>query len=244
VQGIIEFSEVGKHYGNTHVLGGLSLQIAPARITALIGESGSGKSTLLQMVNGLLRPDSGQVRVFGAPVPDGDACDFRRRIGYAVQGIGLFPHLRIDANIGLLGRLQGWSSARVASRSDALMDLMGLDTALKRRYPHELSGGQQQRAGICRAMLLSPEVLLLDEPFSGVDPLTRAEIHTRFMQLMQAEPATVLMVTHDIQEAVRLAADLVVLARGSVLQAGPIDRVMAEPRNAQVAKLFERMHAA
>jgi osmoprotectant transport system ATP-binding protein len=196
------------------------------------------------MVNGLLRPDRGQVRVFGAALPEGELSAFRRRIGYAVQGTGLFPHLRIAANIGLLGRLEGWNPERVAERCDELMVLMGLDRALKHRYPHELSGGQQQRAGICRAMLLRPEVLLLDEPFSGVDPLTRAEIHGRFKQLMAIEPATVLLVTHDIQEAVRLAADLVVLAEGSVLQAGPLDRVMDQPGDVRVAKLFERMHAA
>lgn len=244
MQGIIEFREVAKSYGNTRVLENLSLDIGAGRITALIGESGSGKSTLLQMVNGLLRPDRGQVRVFGAALPDGELGAFRRRIGYAVQGTGLFPHLRIAANIGLLGRLEGWNPERVAERCDELMVLMGLDRALKHRYPHELSGGQQQRAGICRAMLLRPEVLLLDEPFSGVDPLTRAEIHGRFKQLMAIEPATVLLVTHDIQEAVRLAADLVVLAEGSVLQAGPLDRVMDQPGDVRVAKLFERMHAA
>jgi osmoprotectant transport system ATP-binding protein len=244
VQGIIEFREVAKSYGATCVLKNLNLDVGEDRITALIGESGSGKSTLLQMVNGLLRPDRGKVRIFGATLPNDDLSAFRRRIGYAVQGIGLFPHLRIAANIGLLGRLDGWTQQRVTDRCEELMVLMGLDPELKQRYPHELSGGQQQRAGICRAMFLRPEVLLLDEPFSGVDPLTRAEIHTRFKQLMAVEPATVLLVTHDIHEAVRLAADLVVLAEGGVLQAGRLDEVIAQPGDSRVARLFERMHAA
>ena len=244
MQQIIEFHGVGKRYGSTAVLENLDLGIAKGAITALIGASGSGKSTLLQMVNGLLKPDSGRVEVFGAPVPTEQISRFRRRIGYAVQGIGLFPHLRIDANIGLVARLEGLGRERTAARIDDLMRLMGLDAALADRYPHQLSGGQQQRAGICRAMLLQPEILLLDEPFSGVDPIARAEIHTRFKALMQAEPATVLLVTHDIHEAVRLARDLVVLDAGRVLQSGRLQDVMSEPANAAVASLFERLHAA
>ena len=244
MHGIIELDNVGKHYGDTVVLDDLCLGITAGRVTALIGESGSGKSTLLQLVNGLLVPDTGEIRVFGSPVPRTETSRFRRRIGYAVQGTGLFPHLRTADNIGLLGRLEGWSRDRVEARVAELMTLMDLEPALVRRYPHELSGGQQQRVGICRAMLLAPEILLLDEPFSGVDPLTRADIHARFAALMAAEPATVVLVTHDIQEAVRLANDLVVLADGRVLQAGAVDAVMAAPRDARVARLFERMHAA
>lgn len=244
MQQIIEFHEVGKRYGATTVLENVNLGIAPGAITALIGASGSGKSTLLQMVNGLLKPDTGHVEVFGEPVPDTAASRFRRRIGYAVQGIGLFPHLRIGANVGLLARLEGWSRERTEARIDELMQLMGLDGGLKARYPHQLSGGQQQRVGICRAMLLGPEILLLDEPFSGVDPLARAEIHARFKALMQTEPATVLLVTHDIHEAVRLARDLIVLGEGRVLQTGTLQEVSAQPANAVVASLFERMHAA
>lgn len=244
MHGIIEFSGVHKRYGPTTVLDGLDLDLSSGRTTALIGESGSGKSTLLQLVNGLLEPDRGSIRVFGAPVPAADRRRFRRRIGYAVQGTGLFPHLRAGANIGLLGRLEGWPAERIARRVAELMTLMDLDPALAERYPHELSGGQQQRVGICRAMLLAPEILLLDEPFSGVDPLTRADIHTRFKALLEVEPATVLLVTHDIQEAVRLASELVVLADGRVLRTGPVDELMARPGDERVARLFERMHAA
>jgi osmoprotectant transport system ATP-binding protein len=244
VHGIIEFDNVAKTFGTTAVLEGLCLEVAPGRTTALIGESGSGKSTLLQLINGLLEADSGMVRVFGAPVPAAERSRFRRRIGYAVQGTGLFPHLRTAANIGLLGRLEGWPPARVAARVAELMTLMDLDPSLEGRYPHELSGGQQQRVGICRAMLLAPEILLLDEPFSGVDPLTRTDIHERFKALMAAEPATVLLVTHDIQEAARLATDLVVLAEGRVRQSGTVENVVAHPCDADVARLFEPLHAA
>lgn len=241
MHGIIEFDRVYKRYGSTTVLGGVDLHVAPGRTTALIGESGSGKSTLLQLVNGLLEPDDGRVRVFGADVP-AERSRFRRRIGYAVQGTGLFPHMRAAANIGLLGRLEGWPADRIETRVAELMTLMDLDPELAERFPHELSGGQQQRVGICRAMLLAPEILLLDEPFSGVDPLTRADIHERFKALMGAEPVTVLLVTHDIQEAMRLAAELVVLADGRVVRSGPIDDVMSRPGDPGVARLFERAH--
>jgi osmoprotectant transport system ATP-binding protein len=244
VHGIIEFDNVAKSYGTTAVLENLCLEVAAGRTTALIGESGSGKSTLLQLVNGLIEADSGVVRVFGTPVPADRRDRFRRRIGYAVQGIGLFPHLKTAANIGLLGRLEGWPPSRVAARVAELMALMELDASLAERYPHELSGGQQQRVGICRAMFLTPEILLLDEPFSGVDPLTRTDIHERFKTLMTAEPATVLLVTHDIHEAARLATDLVVLAKGRVRQSGTVENVVAHPCDTDVARLFEPLHAA
>ena len=244
MHGIIEFLEVSKRFGHVTVFDRLDLSINKGLVTALIGESGSGKSTLLQLVNGLLVPDRGRVEVFGEPVPAVQSSIFRRRIGYAVQGTGLFPHLRIDRNIGLLGKLEGWSAPKLARRVDELMTLMDLGPELKHRYPHQLSGGQQQRAGICRAMLLRPEILLLDEPFSGVDPLTRDEIHQRFDELMRAEPATVVLVTHDVQEAMRLAAELVVLEGGRILQAGTLREVVDRPANAAVARLFERLNAA
>jgi osmoprotectant transport system ATP-binding protein len=238
VRGIIEFSEVSKRFEQTAVLESLDLTIPDGRITALVGESGSGKSTVLKLINGLLSPDAGRITVFGAPVPASGLARFRRRIGYAVQGTGLFPHMRIDRNIGLLGRLEGWTPEALDGRVDELMALMELDGALKHRYPYQLSGGQQQRAGLCRAMLLGPEVLLLDEPFSGVDPLTRSQIHRRFLRLMDAEPASVVLVTHDIGEAARLATHLIVMEKGRVLQSGSLQAVVAEPANDYVAKLL------
>ncbi len=238
---IIEFLGVSKRFGDTSVFERLDLAISTGRVTALVGASGSGKSTLLQLINGVLVPDDGSVEVFGGPVPTASLSAFRRRIGYAVQGTGLFPHLRTDANIGLLGKLEGWSDAELADRIVELMVLMGLEPDLGRRYPHELSGGQQQRVGICRAMLLHPEILLLDEPFSGVDPLTRDEIHERFGELMLAEPVTVVLVTHDLQEAMRLASELVVLDAGRVLQADAVREVVERPANDAVARLFERL---
>ena len=218
MSGIIEFRSVAKRYGETSVFEDLDLQIGEGTTTALVGESGSGKSTLLQLINGLQRPDAGTVRTFGQAIPASDLAGFRRRIGYAVQGTGLFPHMSVLRNITLLGALDGWSEAAIAARTDELMALMALPDALKHRYPHELSGGQQQRVGICRAMFLRPEILLLDEPFSGIDPLTRKDIHERFLALMGAESATVVLVTHDMEEAARLASELIIIRDGGIVR--------------------------
>ena len=218
MSGIIEFRSVAKRYGETSVFEDLDLQIGEGTTTALVGESGSGKSTLLQLINGLQRPDAGTVRTFGQAVPSSDLAEFRRRIGYAVQGTGLFPHMSVLRNITLLGALGGWSEAAIGARTDELMALMALPDGLKHRYPHELSGGQQQRVGICRAMFLRPEILLLDEPFSGIDPLTRNDIHERFLTLMDAETATVVLVTHDMEEAARLASELIIIRDGGIVR--------------------------
>ncbi len=243
MDGIIDFQSVSKRYNNTAVFGSLSLVLKPGVITGVVGESGSGKSTLLQLINGLVRPDFGLIKVFGQPIPSENLPIFRRRIGYAVQGTGLFPHLRAERNIGLLGKVEGWNPEKTEFRIEQLMLLMGLNLRLRTRYPHQLSGGQQQRVGICRAMLLKPEILLLDEPFSGADPLTRVAIHERFLDLMVAEPATVVLVTHDMQEALRLASELVIIREGRVLQMGSAKEIVNNPNDEYVKKLLGNTHA-
>ncbi len=238
MDGIIDFQSISKRYNNTAVFERLSLELKPGIVTGVVGESGSGKSTLLQLINGLVRPDFGLIKVFGQPIPSENLSIFRRRIGYAVQGTGLFPHLRAERNIGLMGEIEGWNPEKTESRIEQLMLLMGLNLRLRTRYPHQLSGGQQQRVGICRAMLLKPEILLLDEPFSGADPLTRVAIHERFLDLMVAEPATVVLVTHDMQEALRLASELVIIREGRVLQMGSAKEVVNNPNDEYVEKLL------
>ena len=235
--GIIEFRRLTKTYGQTEVFRDLDLDISPGITTGLVGESGCGKSTLLQLVNGLERPDQGTVHTFGRPIPVSGLAAFRRRIGYAVQGTGLFPHMSVARNIALLGELEGWSDSRIRARTGKLMSLMALDGELMSRYPHELSGGQQQRVGICRAMFLQPDILLLDEPFSGVDPLTRADIHEQFLKLMGAESTTVVLVTHDMAEAVFLADEIVVVREGAIVQQGPAERIR-QSADAYVTRLF------
>lgn len=241
---IIELREVSKRYGDTEILKPTSLAFRPAIVTAIVGASGSGKSTLLQLINGLIKPERGEVRVFGAPLPSSELPRLRRRIGYAVQGTALFPHLTISRNIGLMGGIEAWPDERVRDRTAELMAMMNLEPELGERYPHQLSGGQQQRAGICRAMFLRPEILLLDEPFSGIDSLMKREIHARFAALMEAEPTTVLLVTHDIDEALGVAADLIVMRDGGVVQRGTVAEVAAAPADTYVTDLLRRHYAA
>lgn len=241
---IIELHDVSKRFGETDVLTRLSLSIRADTVTAIVGASGSGKSTLLQLVNGLVRPERGRVCVFGEPLPERDLLETRRRIGYAVQGTALFPHLRVERNISLVAEVEGWERKRIHARTLELMALMDLEPALRERYPHQLSGGQQQRAGICRAMFLKPEILLLDEPFSGVDTLTKREIHKRLATLLAAEPTTVLLVTHDIGEALTAAVDLIVMRDGSVEQCGSVTDILTAPASGYVAELLGQGYAA
>lgn len=241
---IIELAGITKRYGDATVLKDLSVDFSPGIVTAIVGASGSGKSTLLQLINGLIRPGQGRVRVFGSPLPATGLHRLRRRIGYAVQGTALFPHLRVARNISLMGEIEGWDSDRLERRISQLMAFMHLEPKLGARYAHQLSGGQQQRVGICRAMFLRPEILLLDEPFSGLDNLRKREIHARFASLIEAEPTTVLLVTHDIHEAVSVATDLVVLQGGCIAQRGSVAEVAAAPANNHVAELLRQDHAA
>ena len=233
----VEFHGVGKRF-DEWVFRDVDLALPNERTTALVGPSGCGKTTLLQLVNAVQRPDLGVVEVFGEPVPESGLVPFRRRFGYAVQGAGLFPHMTIADNVGLVARLEGWPADAIRARRRELLDIVGLSEALDGRYPHQLSGGQQQRVGLCRALMLKPRMLLLDEPFAGVDPITRADLYPEFEQLRDHEDVTTLLVTHDVAEARRLADHLVVMGGGGVVQAGPIDEVIAAPRNAFVRDLL------
>ena len=235
----VSFRGVRLAYDGVRIIDDVSLELAAGRTTAIVGESGSGKSTLLQMINGLIRPDEGEVLTLGQRVVDADRIALRRRIGYAVQGSALFPNLDVETNVTLLARLEGWPPERRRARLRALLELMDLDPVLAARFPHELSGGQQQRVSLCRAMMLEPPLLLLDEPFSAVDPITRVGIHDHFRRLARSEPVTVVMVTHDIREAVDLASDLVVLAEGRVARAGSTRAVLEHPGADWIARLFE-----
>ena len=235
---IIEFSNVAKAYGDTVILNNFSLQIPADITTALVGESGSGKSTLLNLANGLITPDSGTVSVFQQPMDTQDILALRRRTGYAVQGAGLFPHLTVAENIALVARLAGWSEQQIDDRQQVLFGMLNLDEEFADRYPHSLSGGQQQRVSLCRAMMLNPPLLLLDEPFSALDPMTRSAIHQEFMQLQSSEPRSVLLVTHDIREAARLAQHIVILREGEVVQFGDVASVIDSPANDYVRQLL------
>lgn len=229
---------VTKYLGSTRALDSVSVELPTGQTTAILGESGCGKTSLLHHINGLLKPDDGSVEVFGQPIDYQRLPELRHRMGYAVQSVGLFPHLTIAGNISLVARLSGWSATRIDERSEHLMETMKLSSSLLGRFPHELSGGQRQRVGICRAMMLNPDLLLLDEPFSGVDPITRTRIHQNFLALMQKESSTTVLVTHDVREAIRLAPNLVIMEQGRVLQTATVKDALANPATASIARLF------
>jgi len=236
----VEFRDVCKSYTpGQPVLDDVSLELPEGVTTAVVGESGSGKTTLLQLVNAVLSPDTGEVRVFGNPIPE-DLVHYRRGIGYSVQGAGLFPHMTNRANVTLLARLEGWNDADIEDRYGRLLDAMGLDDTVSARYPRELSGGQQQRVGLCRALMLKPRLLLLDEPFSAVDPITRVGIYEQFRQVQNTEGVSTLLVTHDMREAVKLSSYLVIVRAGRVEQAGPTQVVRRAPATDYVRTLLEQ----
>lgn len=236
----VEFDKIYKSWiEGTPVIKGISAGLPKDMTTALVGESGSGKSTLLQIVNGLVIPDSGRVFVDDAPLDYRALPQLRRKMGYAVQGAGLFPHLTVERNVTLMARLERWPEARIVERYDyllALLDLPRQDFSL--RYPHSLSGGQRQRVSLCRAMMLNPPLMLLDEPFSALDPITRTAIHEEFIHLQQAESRSIVLVTHDMGEAIKLAQYLVILKDGEIVQQGEITEVRTHPRDDYVSRLF------
>ncbi|MDP3083792.1 MAG: ABC transporter ATP-binding protein [Rubrivivax sp.] len=238
---MIEFVGVSKRFGAVSALDGVSLHFEAGRITALIGASGSGKSTLLRLINRLLEPDAGRILLAGRDVAAGPAEALRRRIGYVIQSVGLFPHWTVARNIAAVPRLLGWPAARIDARVDELLALLGLDPALLRqRYPHQLSGGQQQRVGVARALAAQPEVLLMDEPFGAADPLTRQSLQTELLRLQRTLGSTVILVTHDIDEALRVGQQLVLLDHGRVVQTGTPLQLLATPAAPLVSDFLGR----
>ena len=238
---MIELRGVGKHFGATCAVDDVSLTIERGEFVALIGASGSGKSTLLKIINRLVEHDRGSVLFQGQEIRSFKPEDLRRRMGYAIQSIGLFPHWRVARNIATVPELLGWPAARIAARVDELLALLGLEPALYRqRYPHQLSGGQQQRVGVARALAADPEVLLMDEPFGALDPLTRQALQQELARIHRASGKTIVMVTHDIDEALRLATRIVLLEHGRVLQSGTPAQLLAAPAHEGVADFFGR----
>jgi osmoprotectant transport system ATP-binding protein len=217
---MIRLDGVGKRYPDgTVAVGGLDLDVRRGELVALVGPSGCGKSTTLRMVNRLIEPTSGSIHLDGRDVTHVDPVQLRRGIGYVIQRVGLFPHLTVGANVATVPSLLGWDALRAAERIRAMLDLVGLDAATYAdRYPHELSGGQQQRVGVARALAADPPVLLMDEPFGAVDPIARDRLQTEFRRIQAELHKTVLFVTHDIDEAVRLADRIVVLSQGGRLE--------------------------
>jgi osmoprotectant transport system ATP-binding protein len=228
---VIEFDAVEKYYGTERVLGPLSLSIPEHALCVLVGPSGCGKSTTLKMINALIAPDAGQVRVRGEPVESFAAQELRRGIGYVIQSGGLFPHWRVRDNIATVPRLLHWDEARIAARVNELADLAGIDRSLLERYPHALSGGQQQRVGVARALAADPDIILMDEPFGALDPLTRAALQKELSNLHRATGKTIVLVTHDMDEALALGTMIVVMQNGGIAQSGTPAEILSRPRS-------------
>ena len=199
------------------MLRGIDLTVAEGETVVLLGRSGSGKTTLLKTVNGLVRPDAGEIRFQGETTANRDPIPLRRRMGYVIQDGGLFPHWTVERNVGLVPRLDGWPEEKLARRVEDLLQLVGLEPAEYRaRFPRQLSGGQKQRVGIARALAADPPLLLLDEPFAALDPITRYDLQREFLQLRQKVGTAALFVTHDVREALMLATRVVLLREGAV----------------------------
>ena len=241
----IEFRNISKSYGEKTVLDGFSLSIEKGEFVTVIGSSGCGKTTALKLVNGLLTPDSGEILIDGRDIAAMDQVQLRRNIGYAIQGSVLFPHMTVEQNIAYVPNLLNRrDKKRTREAVDKWMRIVGLDEELKRRYPDELSGGQQQRVGIARALAASPEILLMDEPFGAVDEITRAQLQTELRRIWEQTGITVMFVTHDISEALKLGSRVLVMDAGKIEQYAPPEELLRAPATAFVHRLVEKERRA
>ncbi|HET8934237.1 MAG TPA: ATP-binding cassette domain-containing protein [Polyangiales bacterium] len=216
---MIQFQSVTKRYGDSsaHALQDVSFEVQAGELVALVGGSGSGKTTTLKCINRLIEPDSGEVRVDGKPVRTQPGPALRRHIGYVFQGIGLFPHMSVAENIGITPQLLGWERTRIAARVDVLLDLVELPREFASRAPSALSGGQRQRVGVARALAAEPKLVLMDEPFGALDPVTRDTLGRAYRKLHEQMQLTSVLVTHDMLEALLLADRIIVMQSGRVL---------------------------
>jgi osmoprotectant transport system ATP-binding protein len=239
--GAIEFDQVSFSRPEGRVLDGVSLSIPAGQVVALVGRSGAGKTTILKLINRLLLPDSGSVRVEGRDTRAWDPIELRRRVGYVLQEVGLFPHMSIADNVAVVPRLTGWDTARSRLRADELLELVGLSAdAFRDRWPDELSGGQRQRVGVARALAVDPPALLMDEPFGALDPLTRADLHAEFRRIQLRVRTTVVIVTHDMGEAFALADRIGIPEAGRVV-AFDTPQAIASSHDAHVRRLLDAM---
>jgi osmoprotectant transport system ATP-binding protein len=241
----VEFAKVSYTLdGGRVLLRDVSLQLEAGTTTALLGRSGSGKTTLLRMVNGLVQPSAGEVLVAGKKTQGGDTVALRRSIGYVIQETGLFPHMTVERNAGMALELAGRTKQEIAARVREVLELAGLGyEEFRSRYPWQLSGGQRQRVGLARALATDPTVLLMDEPFGALDPLTRAEMQTMLRDLLERVGKTVLLVTHDLDEALYLASRVVFLSEGAVVADLPAKEVLRS-ENPHVKDYVNAVHRA
>ncbi len=236
---MIEFDRVSKKYGDITALDRFSLTVPTAKVTVLMGLSGSGKTTAIRMVNKMVTPTSGAVLIDGVDVAARDAVALRRTVGYVMQEVGLLPHKTVRENVSLIARIAGQPADVAEGNATEMLTMVGIDEQFFGRYPQQLSGGQQQRVGVARALAIKPNILLMDEPFGAVDPIVREELQDELCRIQRELGLTIMFVTHDRHEAVKIADQLVVLSNGGYIeQSGAPSELTAKPANAFVRKIL------
>lgn len=237
---IINFDHVNKKYGKQDIIKDLSFSINQGEFITILGASGSGKTTTLKMINGLEKPNGGQISVLGQDLSQSNLVNLRRQIGYVVQSIGLFPHMTVGENIAVTPKLLKWDKKKIQDRVNQLLDLVNLDQDFASRYPGQLSGGQQQRVGVARALAADPDLLLFDEPFSALDAITKQDLQKAVKKLHQQLPdKTFFFVTHDINEALFLGDRVMILNNGQIEQFAQPEEIVKHPQTSYVKRLLE-----
>lgn len=238
----IEFRNVSKQYANTsqYAVAGVNMRISEGSFITILGTSGSGKTTLLKMVNRIYEATSGEILYFGEHIHNLNLEEYRRKIGYVIQQVGLFPHMTVEENIGTIPQLLKWDTDTIAKRVDALLELVCLSPLdFKKRYPRQLSGGQQQRVGLARAMAADPDIMLMDEPFGAIDAITRQNLQEELICIQKKLNKTILFVTHDVSEAFKLGEKVVIMHEGTIQQFDTPHEIITKPANGYVARLIE-----
>ena len=235
---MIELRNCSKYFGEKAAVQNLDLTMESGRITMLIGPSGCGKTTTLKMINRLVEASSGDILIDGDSIYDLDAVTLRRNIGYVIQEVGLFPHMNVYENIAAVPRLLKWSESRIRERVDELLELVTLDQSYISAYPLQLSGGERQRVAIARGLAADPNILLMDEPFGAIDPINRAKLHDSFAAIQEKIKKTIVFVTHDINEAIKLGDSIAVMREGELVQYGDVSSILYSPHNKFVEKLL------
>ncbi len=235
---IISFKEVSKSYGDKKVLKNFNLNLSKGEFVTVIGSSGSGKTTTLKLINGLLKPDSGNIIINGEDIKNKNITEIRKNIGYVIQGIGLFPHMTVEKNISFVLDLDKNDKDETKRKVKELMKIVHLEEELINRYPRELSGGQKQRVGIARALAKEPDILLMDEPFGAVDEITRKSLQDEIIKIQKKLNMTIFFITHDIDEALKLGSIVIVMNRGKIEQMGTPNELKESPKSDYVKELI------
>lgn len=236
---VVELKNIYKKYGNKVILEDFNLTLNKGEFLCVVGSSGSGKTTIMRMINGLIIPDSGEVLINGKNIKDENILSLRRKIGYAIQGNALFPHMTIYENIGYVPKLENKGKEEIDNIVDNMLNLVDLPNDIKNKYPHELSGGQQQRVGIARAYANKPNILLMDEPFGAIDSITRHNLQKDLKKIHGKNNCTIVFITHDIAEALKLSTHILVLNEGKIEQYGTSEEIKNNPKTDFVKNLIE-----